>query len=79
MCFSLQSTVTGALGSLGASAQLPVVAARGPVPVSVITRLRAAGGVLVQETPLSCHAVTLRPVQVGLLTLALFWCHPQDF
>lgn len=72
MCVSLQSTATGAHGSRGASAQLPAAAARGLASVSVIIRLRTVGDVLAQETPLSCRAVTLRPVQVGLLSHARF-------
>lgn len=72
MCVSLQLTATGAHGSRGASARLLAAAASGLAFVSVIIRLRTAGDALAQETPLSCRAVTLRPVQVELLSRARF-------
>lgn len=72
VCVSLQLTASGAHGSRGGSAPLPAVAARGLASVSVIIRLPATGVGLAQETSLSCPAVTLRPVQVGILSHAAF-------
>lgn len=56
--------VTGARGSCGENALLPVVAVRGRASVSVITRPLATEVARVLETPLSCPGVTLRPAQV---------------
>lgn len=63
---SLQLMVTGVHGSHGENALLPVEAERGHVSVSVIVRLPATVVGHVQETPLSCPGVTLRPAQVRL-------------
>lgn len=57
-------TVTGAHGSSGENAPLPVAVERGHVSVSVITRLLATVVGRVQETPLSCPGVTAPPAQV---------------
>lgn len=56
--------VTGAHGSCGENALLPVVAERGRVSASVIIHPQATVVGHVQETPLSCPGVTLRPAQV---------------
>lgn len=63
-CEPLQLMATGAHGSCGENALLPVVAERGRASVSVITHPLATVGACVLETPLSCPGVTLRPVQV---------------
>lgn len=74
MCVPLQLMVTGARGSSGGSALLPAVAEKGLAPVSVIIRLLATGVDRARETPLSCPAVTLRPVQVRLLPPVVLCC-----
>lgn len=63
---SLQLMVPGVHGSHGENALLPVGVDRAHVSVSVIIRLLATVVDRVQETPLSCPGVTLRPAQV--------WC-----
>lgn len=62
--------VTGAPGSRGENALLPVGAERGHASVSVIVHPLTTVVGRVQETPLSCPGVTLRPAQVRHFCLA---------
>lgn len=61
----MQLMVTGAHGSHGEIALLLVVVERGHVSVSVTVRLQATVAGCVQETPLSCPDVAVRPAQVS--------------
>lgn len=67
---SLQLMATGACGSRGENALLPVGAERGHASVSVTVHPLTAVVVHVQVTPPSCPGVTLRPAQVRRFCIA---------
>lgn len=75
VCFwwaSLQLKVTGALGSFGVNALLPVEVERGHVSGFVIILSLLMVVDRVQETLLSYLDVTLRPVQVEYFAYCIF-------